>query len=250
VILVLLSVSHTSESPIQDLDLRGTATTSLTPSTIDLFCRESPRKVFQHFKRFKDSDAWLHFAVCKEYTWEPVPNSSLDNTSPVSAWHPCRPTDFLDSSPGIDDVAVVGAGLQDGDLRAEVCHEKQHIISSNSTDCLRPTLHLWLSGLVGFFQALSVGCLAQFTDSSVGSPSFATQESPSADAANNGSQSKADTSAGNGGTPGAGQMRRWQRWTAIETQALRNALNSLGTSNWAAIKDHMRTDRTVKQVLA
>jgi hypothetical protein len=99
--------------------------------------------------------------------------------------------------------------------------------------------------LINFLQALSVEGRAQFADSSVGLNSSSTHESPSAVVAQEGSQG---TSPANGGTPGAGQMRRWQRWTADETQALRDALTLLGTSNWTSIRDHMGTQRTVKQV--
>jgi hypothetical protein len=47
----------------------------------------------------------------------------------------------------------------------------------------------------------------------------------------------------------AGRAKRvWRRWDASEEQALREAVDALGTKDWAAIHDRMRTDRSIKQV--
>ena len=47
----------------------------------------------------------------------------------------------------------------------------------------------------------------------------------------------------------AGRAKRvWRRWDPSEEQALREAVDLLGTKDWAAIHDRMRTDRSIKQV--
>ncbi len=49
----------------------------------------------------------------------------------------------------------------------------------------------------------------------------------------------------------AGRAKRvWRRWDTSEEQALREAVDALGTKDWAAIHDRMRTDRSIKQVLS
>lgn len=47
----------------------------------------------------------------------------------------------------------------------------------------------------------------------------------------------------------AGRAKRvWRRWDPSEEQALREAVDVLGTKDWAAIHERMRTDRSIKQV--
>jgi hypothetical protein len=48
----------------------------------------------------------------------------------------------------------------------------------------------------------------------------------------------------------AGRAKRvWRRWDPAEEQALREAVDVLGTKDWAAIHERMRTDRSIKQVM-
>lgn len=42
--------------------------------------------------------------------------------------------------------------------------------------------------------------------------------------------------------------RVWRRWDRAEEDKLKDAVDKLGTKDWAEIHKHMGTDRSIKQV--